>query len=87
MKDQLQAFIEQMHSTGILYSEAMRAFRRRFIQHVLERNHGNQCTAARELGMHRNTLARHLAELGMRPVKKRPASAARPEAAAGEVGA
>lgn len=63
VKDQLEALVAQMHSTGILYSEAVREFKKRFIMNVLAQNRGNQCKAARELGMHRNTLSRTIAEL------------------------
>ena len=63
MKDQLEALVSQMHKSGILYSEAVREFKKRFILAVLSENHGNQCKAARELGMHRNTLSRTISEL------------------------
>ncbi len=63
MKDQLEALINQMYKSGILYSEAVREFKKKFISTVLEENQGNQCKAARELGMHRNTLSRTLSEL------------------------
>lgn len=79
MKDQLEALVAQMYSSGILYSEAVREFKKRFLMNVLQQNRGNQCKAARELGMHRNTLSRTLAELkldvrqfrdgGRRPVR------------------
>lgn len=65
MKSQLEALVTQMHETGILYSEAVREFKKSFIVNVLERNGGNQCKAARELGMHRNTLSRTISELGL----------------------
>lgn len=52
-----------MYKSNILYSEAVREFKRRFIATVLEENKGNQCRAARQLGMHRNTLSRTLSEL------------------------
>jgi Fis family transcriptional regulator len=52
-----------MNESGILYNEAVREFKKVFITHVLEQNRGNQCKAARQLGMHRNTLSRTLAEL------------------------
>ena len=58
MKDQLEALIMQMYKSNILYSEAVREFKKRFILTVLQENKGNQCRAARELGMHRNTLSR-----------------------------
>jgi len=63
VKDQLESLVAQMHNSGIFYSEAVREFKRRFIMNVLHQNKGNQCKAARELGMHRNTLSRTIAEL------------------------
>jgi DNA-binding NtrC family response regulator len=79
VKDQLEGLVAQMYSSGILYSEAVREFKKRFIMNVLQQNRGNQCKAARELGMHRNTLSRTIAELkldvrqlrdgGRRPVR------------------
>jgi DNA-binding NtrC family response regulator len=41
----------------------VREFKKRFLVTVLQENKGNQCKAARELGMHRNTLSRTIAEL------------------------
>jgi DNA-binding NtrC family response regulator len=63
MKDQLESLVAQMYSSGILYSEGVREFKKKFILNVLQQNRGNQCKAARELGMHRNTLSRTIAEL------------------------
>ena len=63
MKDQLEALVTQMYKSGILYSEAVREFKKRFILAVLQENQGNQCKAARQLGMHRNTLSRTINEL------------------------
>ena len=83
MKDQLEALIMQMYKSGILYSEAVREFKKRFILTVLEENHGNQCRAARQLGMHRNTLSRTVQELKidirmLRDGVRRPPRSARP---------
>ncbi|MGE0406397.1 MAG: helix-turn-helix domain-containing protein [Candidatus Korobacteraceae bacterium] len=83
MKDQLEALVAQMHKSGILYSEAVREFKRRFILSVLQANKGNQCKAARELGMHRNTLSRTISELeldvrALRDISRRPPRSARP---------
>jgi Fis family transcriptional regulator len=63
VRDQLEALILQMYKSNILYSEAVREFKKRFIVTVLEENGGNQCRAARQLGMHRNTLSRTITEL------------------------
>lgn len=85
VKDQLEALILQMHKSGILYSEAVREFKKRFILAVLQENKGNQCKAAQQLGMHRNTLSRTIAELNLdvrtlRPGARRPPRSARPSA-------
>jgi DNA-binding NtrC family response regulator len=83
VKDQLEALILQMYKSNILYSEAVREFKKRFIVTVLEENRGNQCKSARELGMHRNTLSRTMDELKidvrqLRAGAKRPPRSARP---------
>ncbi|HKO18346.1 MAG TPA: helix-turn-helix domain-containing protein [Acidobacteriaceae bacterium] len=65
MKRELDALITQMHAAGISYSDAVRQFKKRYILEVLAHHRGNQCKAATELGMHRNTLSRTLAELHM----------------------
>jgi len=61
----MDTLISQMHSSGISYTEAVRQFKKRYILEVLAHHKGNQCKAATELGMHRNTLSRTLAELDM----------------------
>ncbi|MGA2437332.1 MAG: helix-turn-helix domain-containing protein [Acidobacteriaceae bacterium] len=89
MKRELDTLITQMHSAGISYNDAIRQFKKRYILEVLAHHKGNQCKAATELGMHRNTLSRTLAELDMdsaqirkgmrRPVmSERPAMGQRP---------
>jgi Fis family transcriptional regulator, factor for inversion stimulation protein len=83
VKDQLEALVLQMYRSNILYAEGVREFKKRFILTVLEENKGNQCRAARELGMHRNTLSRTINELRidvrqLRDGEKRPPRSARP---------
>ena len=60
MKDQLEVLIGQMVERGILLEEALGEFERRFIKRVMDHVEGNQCRAARTLGIHRNTLGRKL---------------------------
>ena len=67
MKRELDNLVTQMHAGGITYEEAVREFKRRFILEVLACHKGNQCKAARELGVHRNTLSRILSELEIDP--------------------
>lgn len=83
MKRELDALITQMHAAGISYSDAVRQFKKRYILEVLAHHRGNQCKAATELGMHRNTLSRTLAELHMdtaqiRKGMRRPVMSERP---------
>jgi DNA-binding NtrC family response regulator len=85
LKRELEGLVTQMHSAGVSYSEAVRQFKRRYIAEVLLHHKGNQCKAAEELGMHRNTLSRTLAELEMdtthiRNGMRRPPMSERPRA-------
>lgn len=83
MKRELDSLVSQMHAGGITYAEAVREFKKRFILEVLAQNRGNQCKAAKALGMHRNTLSRTIAELEINPTEirmglKRPPRSERP---------
>lgn len=77
VKDQLEALVVQMFRSGITYAEAVCEFKKKFILTVLQDSNGNQCKAARQLGMHRNTLSRTIADLrldakGLRNGVRRP---------------
>lgn len=83
MKRELDGLVIQMHSAGVSYADAVRQFKRRYILEVLAHHKGNQCKAAEELGMHRNTLSRTLAELDMDTMQirngmRRPPASERP---------
>lgn len=58
---------------GMDYKDAIRALRRQYITAVLTACGGNQCKAAGQLGMHRNSLIRLAAELdiNLKSFKKR----------------
>ena len=83
VKRELDSLVTKMHAGGFHYDEAVREFKKRFILEVLAHHRGNQCKAADELGMHRNTLSRTMAELKLnlaevRAGLKRPPRAERP---------
>jgi Fis family transcriptional regulator len=85
LKRELDTLVAQMQASGITYSEGVREFKKRFLLEVLARHRGNQCKAAIELGMHRNTLSRTIAELDLNPTQirrglKRPPRSERPVA-------
>lgn len=71
VKRELDNLVTQMRAGGITYDEAVREFKRRFLLDVLAGHRGNQCKAAKELGVHRNTLSRILAELDIDPAQVR----------------
>src|SRR4051812_20080654 len=63
LKQQTKALVRSFLQLGIPYAECVEAFKKEFIVLVLVAHRGDQCRAARDLGMHRNTLGRTLAEL------------------------
>jgi Fis family transcriptional regulator, factor for inversion stimulation protein len=65
VRRELDSLVTQMHSSGIRYEDAVREFKRQYLREVLIAHRGNQCKAAEELGMHRNTLSRTMADLGL----------------------
>ena len=80
MRELLIGLTTEMNRRGILYEEAVREFKKVFILTALRDTEGNLCRAAKRLGMHRNTLARNVAELqinvkAIRSVAKRPSIA------------
>jgi DNA-binding protein Fis len=62
VKEQLEQVVGLMVDRGILLEEAVTEFEKKFIKRVLERSSGNQCKAAKVLGIHRNTLSRKIGE-------------------------
>lgn len=48
---------------GIPLDEIERLMRRQVLRQVIENKHGNLCHAALALGLHRNTMTRHVNEL------------------------
>jgi Fis family transcriptional regulator len=83
VKRELASLVTQMHSSGVAYEDAVREFKKQYLREVLVAHRGNQCKAAEELGIHRNTLSRTMAELGLdlaevRAGLKRPPRVERP---------
>jgi len=83
VRRELDNLVTQMHSSGMRYEDAVREFKKQYLREVLVAHRGNQCKAAEELGMHRNTLSRIMADLGLdlgevRAGLKRPPRSERP---------
>ena len=91
MRRELDSLVTHMHSSGVRYEDAVRDFKKTYPREVLLAHRGNQCKAAEELGMHRNTLSRTMADLGLslaevRAGLKRPPRGERPLFSAGRQG-
>lgn len=73
MKDQLETLVSQMVSRGILLEEALEEFEKKFIKAAMDGTGGNQCRAAKILGIHRNTLGRKIEKfhLDRQPARRR----------------
>ena len=66
MREQLDSLVQQMLDRGVRYEDARREFEKVFITRALQRSKGNVGDAAELLGLHRNTVARKMAEYRIR---------------------
>ena len=62
MREELETLVQEMLDKGVLYDDARREFEKMFIARALQRSDGNLGEAAELLGLHRNTVARKVAE-------------------------
>jgi len=62
---QLDAVVLQIYRAGVVYSDAVREFKKKFILTALRDVNWNETKAAPMLRIHRNTLARTLRELDL----------------------
>ena len=58
----MERLVGEMLDKGVQYEDARREFEKMFIARALQRTKGNVGGAADMLGLHRNTVARKLAE-------------------------
>lgn len=63
LRDELAEYCKVLLDAGLSLSVSTRAFQKAYMIELLTRFGGNQCKAARDQGMHRNTLSRLLNEL------------------------
>lgn len=78
MKERFDGLIEHLLAGNIFLQEAIELLERSMIGRALEQNAGNQCAASKQLGIHRNTLQRKMAEyqIGNGRPRRKPVSAA-----------
>jgi DNA-binding NtrC family response regulator len=66
VRDQLERLVQEMLERGVRYDDARREFEKVFIARALQRSKGSVGDAADLLGLHRNTVARKMAEYRIR---------------------
>ncbi len=71
LKDRLEAICMEMITRRILFAEAVSHFEKSFITEVLNRNDGNLTRTAKTLGIHRNTLAKKVAQFRIKKRSRR----------------
>jgi DNA-binding NtrC family response regulator len=62
VREQLDSLVQQMLERGVRFEDARREFEKVFITRALQRSAGCVGDAAELLGIHRNTVARKMAE-------------------------
>jgi DNA-binding NtrC family response regulator len=60
MKERFDGLVEHLLRGNVFLEEAVEILERSMIQCALERSKGNQSAAAKQLGIHRNTLQRKM---------------------------
>ena len=73
MKEKFDGLVDHLFNTSIFLPEAIEILERCMIRRALDANGGNQCAAAKQLGIHRNTLQRKMTEYGF-ALRRRPAA-------------
>jgi DNA-binding NtrC family response regulator len=66
VRDKLESLVQEMLDRGVLYDDARQEFEKVFITRALQRSKGSVGDAATLLGIHRNTVARKMAEYRIR---------------------
>ena len=81
MKDGFDGLVAHLLDCGLFLQQAIEILEKSMIQGALQCNAGNQCAAAKQLGIHRNTLQRKMVayEVG----SSRPRARRKPVARAG----
>lgn len=74
MKNEFDGLVEHLLKGNIFMQEAVEVLEKRMIQGALQANDGNQSAAAKQLGIHRNTLLRKIRDYQLdngRPQRRR----------------
>lgn len=67
LSERLFAIVSELVRRNVSLVDARREFERQYLVASLKRTHGNQCKAARNLQVHRNTIRFKVSDLGIGP--------------------
>ena len=88
MREKFDGLVDQLLKGNVFLPEAIEILERGMIQRALIEHGGNQCAASKQLGIHRNTLQKKIAQYDLgngRPHTRKPvARAARAASRAGK---
>lgn len=71
MKNEFDGTVDRLLGAGVFLPQAVEILERGMIAGALRNAEGNQCAAAKALGIHRNTLQRKMVEFGLgKPARK-----------------
>ncbi len=77
MREKFEGLVEHLIGNGFFLEEAVEILEKTLIARTLERTGGNRSAAAKQLGIHRNTLQRKMVEYQLGRVRRKPPSAER----------
>ena len=82
MKEKFDGLVDRLLEANIFLQEAVEVLEKSMIRLALEKSAGNQCSASKLLGIHRNTLQRKMVEYGIGNgrTRRKPAAAVRRQA-------
>ena len=65
MKEKFDGLVDHLMGANIFLEQAIEILEKAMIQRALANHSGNQCAAAKVLGIHRNTLQRKMVAYGL----------------------
>jgi Fis family transcriptional regulator, factor for inversion stimulation protein len=77
MRERFEGLVDHLIGNGFFLEEAVEILEKTLIARTLARTGGNQSAAAKQLGIHRNTLQRKIVEYELGGVRRKPAAAER----------
>jgi transcriptional regulator with PAS, ATPase and Fis domain len=71
MKDKYDGLVEHLLDGGLFLQQAIEILEKSMIERSLVRSNQNKCAAAKQLGIHRNTLQRKMVEYELGGIRAR----------------